>query len=275
MDDVEAAELAALRERAYGSGNQGMSEADGRRLHELEAHSRALARATAEAVAVRDGGRNGSANEQPGAVAPAAVGSASTPAATSAEDGGPASPDSAAVGAPAGAAGPEPRPALSAAAKLLLVIAAALVPVAAITGFLAASAFAEAPADPTATPLVMAEDVDLALRERQRTEVLAFQDWDGGDVTFWGAVDDVSLWWGTADGATCVVVTLDDGGSVPICADTAAARERGIREELELFHVESTAPEAEGLIDVTDVPSTRVVFVGNPYTGQFILLRDD
>jgi hypothetical protein len=254
MNDIDAVELAALRERAYGPAAAGLSGEEVRRLQGLETASRSIG---------RRGGIDAPGSAAPGSAASgsAASGSASPPATTT---------DSAVV-----TSEPEPRTGLSGAAKLLLVVAAALIPVAAVTGFLAASAIVASPVAPTPTALVMADDVDLALREQQRTEVLAFQDWDGGDVTFWGAVEDVSVWWGTADGTTCVVVTLDRGGSVPICADTAAARAQGIREEVEFFHVDSEVPGAEGLIDVTDVPSTRVVFAGNPYTGPFILLRDD
>lgn len=266
MNHLERAELAALRERAYGSGAHALNAADGRRLQELEERTRVLARGSAAATS-----RAGTESGHPGTASSDGAGRPPSDTADSTATGAaPTDADTSGI-----ASGTDPRTGFSGTARLLLVIAAALIPVAAITGFLTASAFAEPPADPTPNALVMAEDVDLALRERQRTEVLAFQDWDGGDVTFWGAVDDVSLWWGTADGTTCVVVAVDGGGSVPICADTAAAKAQGIREELEFFHVESDAPEAEGLVDVTDVPSTRVVVAGNPYTGQFILLRED
>lgn len=268
MNDADAAELAALRERAYGSGAGGLSGDEARRLHELEEQRRSIGCSDADAVV-------GASPDTALATAP----SSGIPGAPSTA---PRSDALSSAGNPATTTGsavvtnePEPRTGLSGAAKLLLVIAAALVPVAAVAGFLTASAIVASPVTSTPAALVRAEDVDLALREQQRAEVLAFQDWDGGDVTFWGAVDDVSLWWGTADGTTCVVVTLERGGSVPICADSAAVRAQGIREEAEFFHVESDVPGAEGLIDVTDVPSTRVVFAGNPYTGQFILLRDE
>ncbi|CAI9388592.1 hypothetical protein [Microbacterium sp. T2.11-28] len=258
MDDVDKDELAALRERAYGSGAEGLSDAEAGRLRALEERSRSSA---------LGGPRRVESVASPGGAAATSV---APPVPVDEAHTSHAGPDSVQA-APLMA--PESGAAVSGTAKLLFVVAAALIPVAAVGGFLAASAFGEAPAAVTPTALAMADDVDVELREQQRAQVTEFQEWDD-DVTFWGAVEDLSLWWGTADGTTCVVVVLDAGGAVPICADSDAARAQGIREEVEFFHVESDVPGAEGLIDVTDVPSTRVVFAGNPYTGQFILLRD-
>ena len=157
--------------------------------------------------------------------------------------------------------------------RVALIVAALLVPVAALGGFLAAGVVGAPPAPAVAGgPLLAPGDASSSYEDR-RAVVLRSQEWDAGRVELLAGARGISVWWGTHGDDTCVAVDVAQEGTGVACAETEQVRRQGIRVESEFFHVTEGESVAPGVIDVTDSIAERTTFIGNPYTGQFLVLR--
>ncbi len=156
--------------------------------------------------------------------------------------------------------------------KAALIGLAVVVPLAAVAGFVAGALLAAlGEREPAASLFHTAASA--ADHEEARARALDVQAWDHDRVELLGAVDDVTVWWGTVDDQTCVVVVAEPFRRLAGCDDTESVRTDGLRFHGEFFHV----PQAEGGSDTVgeaEGVSTNVTFVGNPYAGQFMVLRD-
>lgn len=233
MNDGDAHELARLRSKAYGALAGGLTAAESSRLAALEEAARRS----------RDSRADGEVREP-------------------AED--PDSQPRAVRAAPRSAAWQQ----------IALVILAALVPVAGIGGYLSAMEAGRSESLPgvTSAPLLAAGDT-VATFEDRRAVVLRAADWDGQRVTLLGAGEGVTVWWGTRGDETCAAVDLVQAGTSLVCGDTDDVRAEGLSAQTRFFHVteaEESDPEA---VDDAHAVATTVAFIGNPYTGRFIVVR--
>ena len=235
MNDGDAQELARLRSKAYGALAGGLTAAESSRLAALEEVARR-------------------------------------------------SRDSAAGGAPRESAGvrdPQPRavptaPRSAVWQPIALMVLAALVPVAGIGGYLAAGGAgrSESLSEVTAAPLLAAGDT-VATFEDRRAIVLRAADWDGQRVTLLGAGEGVTVWWGTRGDETCAAVDLVQAGTSLVCGDTDDVRAEGLSAQTRFFHVTEAEESDSEAVDDAHAVATSVAFIGNPYTGRFIVVRRD
>lgn len=232
MGDVDAAELARLRAKAYGAGAEGLTDAEASRLRTLEDRARD--------------------RPAPGEVA------------AGLDD------RMAAVDAP----GREPhpvadRPVVRAVAVVALVILSGVV------GFLLARTTVEQPTSVAASSPFLQPGDTVATYEDRRAVVQRALNWGGERVQLLGAAQGVSVWWGVTGAETCVALDVAQVDTAVMCDETEVVREHGIRQRRDFAHV----PAAEGMdpqaIDETNALFTTLVFTGNPYTGQFMVVIDD
>ncbi len=158
--------------------------------------------------------------------------------------------------------------------RVAFIAAAALLPIAAFGGFLAAGVVGGAPQAPAVAgePLLAHGDAASSYADR-RAVVLRSHEWDDGRVELLAGARGISIWWGTQGEDTCVAVDVAQEGTGVACAETDRVRSHGIRVESDFFHVTEGESAAPGVIDVTDGIAQRTTFIGNPYTGQFLVLR--
>lgn len=158
--------------------------------------------------------------------------------------------------------------------RVAFIALAALLPIAAFGGFLAASLVGGGPPAPAVagTPLLASGDASSSYEDR-RAVVLRSQEWDAGRVELLAGAQGISVWWGTQGENTCVAVDVAQEGTGVACAETDRVRSQGIRIQSEFFHVTEGESAAPGVIDVTDSIAQRTTFIGNPYTGQFLVVR--
>lgn len=246
MSHEETHELAALRWRAYGPAAQPLSEDEIVRLRELEgqvvstqeaAHDEHVASADSAADAdVRETG-----NTTDGAASTGADAGDSVPAAS--------------------------RSARSSLAIVALVVVAALVPISGLAGYLLAPKGALEKSAPS-VPLLSAGDYE-SMWEDRRAGVQGMRDWDT-PVALLGASGAAAVWWGVEGAQTCVVVEADIGFPFQACDATDVVRAQG----LEVAGTRVLIENAEEIIaGSTDLKTTEaaLVFVGNPYTGRYLI----
>lgn len=242
MDRDDAHELAQLRERAYGPHARGLSAADLTRLDELEGRLAAgPEEGRAQAHAPGDGAR-------------------------------PEPPTSSEAPAPPRAAGETAaRERHIVGARLAMVVLAVLIPIAALGGYFLAPRMpaAAAPVAP-AVPLLLSGEYESTWSDT-RAEVETMRDWDGA-VSLLGASGDMAVWWGVSGGDTCVVIYAATAQLSQACDATDEVRERGLQLSVGSYILDSGEDEVAA-DDASAGREITVQFVGNPYTGRFMLSR--
>lgn len=258
-DNADAGELADLRARAYGPAASGLTAAEQTRLAELERAARPPR------------------SPQPGPVAAVSESEQAVPAPAARPSqvagahaaGAPAT--AKIVDAPDPLAAPEVirlRP--SRGYLVALVAAAALVPVAAIGGFIGGGWMAglggSAP-EPTMLGRHGTQEVEASLGR-----IRGGQAWDRGRPELLGGTADALVWWGTVDdGAqTCVVLDVTDVGAMPVCGPTEGVRETGLGGVLTAMvrPDPEDLPAGDGATPI-EVDHLEIVFTVNPYAGSF------
>lgn len=247
MTEEDADELRTLRTRAYGAGGTPLTPAEADRLRALES-------VAAPRPRVHLADEPGPRGDRP------AGSSAGAPVP---EDGAPpaAAPDTVARGRRA--------------PVLAVVVLAALIPLAAVGGYLGAGVLRDPGQDVAAdAPLLGRGDTEATYEDR-RDVVLRSVEVDGDRVRLLAAVDGTTVWWGIRGDETCLAVDVRQGGTAYGCEETAKVREDGMSLTLQFVRVPQAEQATTEVLDVTDDIVSAVSFVGNPYTGRFVVHRAD